>query len=456
MSIKDIANKYKRKEPVLSPPTSPGTNGHTNGKAKPKTDCTVYYDAPKRTFWARNDRGDWTEYPTTHIRLVLLSDGVSTQLKDGEIMSDFEHTLMQIRAANDVRWAGQLAGFQPGVYDICGQRILVTMGPKLIKAVKGDWPLLRNLMGELLGVNVEVLWGWLKSALRAMLAGPPFRPGQALAVAGPAGCGKSLLQGLITELFGGRAAKPYRYLSGETTFNGELLAAEHLAIEDEAASTDLRTRRHFGSQLKNLIANEVVSFHQKGSQAMSLTPFWRVSITLNDEAENLMVLPPLDESLKDKIILLKAFHASLPFDNDDLNGRREFRSKLSAELPAFLHWLGAWRIPTKMTDKRYGVRAYQDPDLLRELEELQPEFRLLELIDTLSVWEPGNSVWRGTASELRRELEDKDKRGEVSRLLSYNTAAGVYLGRLAKHLPKRVNKKKDSENRYIWEIHRQI
>jgi hypothetical protein len=455
MSLDKHLNKFSKKTPGEQKPSVPITNPGTNGKPKKQADCTVYYDAPKRTFWARNDRGEWTEYPTTHIRLVLLSDGVSNQLKEGDVMSDFEMMLMQIRSCHDVRWAGQLAGFQPGVYDVCKKRILVTTGPTLIQPKKGDWPLLREFMGQLLGINVEVLWGWLKCGLRSMKAGPPFRPGQALAIAGPAGCGKSLMQGLITEIFGGRSAKPYRYLSGETTFNGELVSAEHLAIEDEAASTDLRTRRYFGSQLKNLIANEVVSFHQKGCEAMSVTPFWRVSITLNDEAENLMVLPPLDESLKDKIILLRAWHATMPFDNDDLKGRSEFRAKLSAELPGFLHWLSIWKIPTKMQDKRFGIRAFQDPELLGELENLQPEFRLLELIDTLAIWEPGNSVWRGTATELRRELEDKDKRGEVSRLLSYNTACGVYLGRIAKQMPKRVNKKKDAENRYIWEIHRQ-
>lgn len=453
MSVDRIAHKIASKEKKLSSSPATTTNGHTNSHAKKKTDCTIYYEAPKRTFWNRNDRGEWTEYPTTHIRLVLLSGGISNSLKEGEVMSDFDLHLMNIRQTNDVRWAGQIAGFAPGVYEMCGKRVLVTMGPVLIKPHKGEWPTLKTFMGELLGEKVEILWGWIKTGLRSMQAGPPFRPSPALAIAGAAGCGKSLLQNLITEIFGGRSAKPYRYLSGETTFNGELVGAEHLAIEDEAASTDLRTRRQFGAQLKGLIANEVVSFHQKGCQAMSVTPFWRVSITLNDEAENLMVLPPIDESLRDKIILLRAWHATMPFDNDNLTARRDFRKQLSTELPHFLHWLSSWRMPAKMVDTRYGVRAYQDIELLRELEELQPEFRLLELIDTLSPWAAGSKVWRGTAAELRRQLEDKDRRGEVGRLLSYNTACGVYLGRLAKHLPKRVSKKRDDQNRHLWEIH---
>jgi hypothetical protein len=441
------------------------TNGKNGAHPKPAASKptngehplpTIYYDAPKRAFWSLNQRREWIEYPGQHIRLILLDAGVTDRITKGENMTEVERLFMQIRQANDVQWAGALAGFQPGVYDVCGTRVLVTSGPRVLKAARGKWDTLRTFLHQLLGDQVEHLYGWLKSALRSLHAGRPWRPGQALAIAGPAGCGKSLLQSLFTELLGGRVAKPYRYLIGDTAFNGELLAAEHLAIEDEAASTDLRTRRHFGSQLKNLIANEVISFHQKGRQAMSFTPFWRVTITLNDEPENLMVLPPLDESLKDKIMLVRAFATNLPFGTDNLAERAKFRASLSSELPAFLHFLHGWRIPPRMTDKRYGVKAYHNADLMRDLEQLQPEFRLLELIDTLHIWAIDATSWKGTATELRRELMDKDKRNEVDRLLSYNTAAGTYLGRLAKHLPHRVSKERGENNLTLWTITRQV
>lgn len=454
MSVQDIAARAAAKAKTN------GSNGShpkpMNGKpnGKPNGLAMIYYDAPKRAFWAQNQREEWIEYPGTHVRLILMEAGVSPKLPDGEVMSEVEKQFLFIRHANDVQWAGALAGFQPGVYDVCGTRILVTSGPRVVKAARGTWPTLKRFVEQLLGDQVEHFYGWLKSAMRALHAGRPWRPGQALALAGPAGCGKSLLQGIITELFGGRVAKPYRYLIGDTAFNGELLAAEHLAIEDEAASTDLRTRRHFGAQLKGLIANEVISFHQKGRQAMSFTPFWRVSITLNDEAENLMVLPPLDESIRDKIMLLKARATELPFGTDNLSERAQFRATLTAELPAFLHYLHGWRIPTRLQCKRYGIKAFHNEDLMRELQLLQPEFRLLDLLDNLYIWGIDSTTWRGTATELQRQLRDKDKRGDVDRLLSFNTAAGVYLGRLAKSMPTRVVKLPADSKSQIWEIHR--
>ena len=106
-------------------------------------------------------------------------------------------------------------------------------------------------------------------------------------------------------MLGGRAAKPTEYMSGRTPFNADLFAAEHLMIEDEYGSTDLRTRREFGARIKDITVNDVQSCHAKNRwQAISLRPFWRLSISLNDEPENLMVLPPVDESLSDKLMLL--------------------------------------------------------------------------------------------------------------------------------------------------------
>lgn len=454
MSIAEVAAKAAasaKKNGTNGAHPKPANGKATNGKhALP----TIYYDAPKNKFYALNSRDELTQYPGTHVRLTLMQAGFSTNLVPGEIMSPVEQALLRIRVENDVTWAGGLAGHAPGVYEVCGTRILVTTGPRLLRAARGDWGTIKDLISQLLKDQAEHLYGWLKSGLRALHAGPPWRPGQALAIAGPSGCGKSLLQGLFTELFGNRVAKPFRYLCGETSFNGELLAAEHLAIEDEAASVDLRTRRHFGSQLKGLIANQVISFHPKGGQAMSLTPFWRVSITLNDEPENLMVLPPLDESLKDKITLLQAFPTNLPFGMDNLTERAQYRDKLTAELPAFLHFLHGWKIPQRLQDKRYGVKAYQNKDLVQELEQLQPEFRLLELIDSLHIWTIEGAPWEGTARELERQLRSKDTLHEVERLLSFNTAAGTYLGRLAKHMPNRVGKKRGDNNVTLWTINR--
>ena len=100
-------------------------------------------------------------------------------------------------------------------------------------------------------------------------------------------------------------ASPYQYMTGATLFNSEMFKAEHLVVEDNAASTDIRARRNFGSFVKTITVNECQPCFGKGRETLNLTPFWRLSISVNDEPENLMVLPPIDESIEDKLILLR-------------------------------------------------------------------------------------------------------------------------------------------------------
>src|SRR5258708_40122450 len=122
-------------------------------------------------------------------------------------------------------------------------------------------------------------------------------------------------------------------MAGLTHFNKDLFAAEHLMIEDEVASTAIKHRRHFATRIKDFTVNEVQSCHAKGRDAISLRPFWRLTISLNDEPENLLILPPIDESLEDKIMLLKVRNFRMPLPTVTLENREGLWNALIAELP---------------------------------------------------------------------------------------------------------------------------
>jgi hypothetical protein len=195
--------------------------------------------------------------------------------------------------------------------------------------------------------------GWIKVAIES-LYNSKSRVGQALVLAGPPDSGKSITQGLITLLLGGRAAKPHRYMSGLTPFNSELIGCEHLMIEDEEASTDIRARRNFGSKIKEICANTNQSCHAKFRSAITLTPFWRLSISVNSETENLMILPPIDEHLQDKFIILEAEKHKMPMPTVTNDQREAFINALRAELPHFLAFLFAWKIPENLNQADTG------------------------------------------------------------------------------------------------------
>jgi Domain of unknown function (DUF3854) len=280
---------------------------------------------------------------------------------------------------------------------------------------------------------------YLVNSANGLMIGRKFRVGQALTLAGPKDCGKSLLQDLFTVMFGGRAAKPHRYMSGTTPFNGELFGSEHLVMEDDEPSTDIRARRNFGTKIKEICANTVHSCHAKYRTALSLTPFWRISISVNDEPENLMILPPIDESLTDKLIILKAMRYPMPMPTVSDEERSQFMNALKAELPHFAYFLFNWRIPEPLISQRYGITHYQHAEILTALGTLAPETRLLELIDAELFGSVAAGSWRGTASELERKLtsDSSTVRREAGKLFSFPTACGTYLGRLQKMHPER-------------------
>src|SRR5262249_7604608 len=107
-------------------------------------------------------------------------------------------------------YAGGLAGYDKGILEYRGKRFLILDSPTVIEPRRGDWPLLQGFLEKLLDAEntdqISYFNGWMKIAQESLRAHVP-RPGQAVALIGEKECGKSLLQDLITELFGGRMAK---------------------------------------------------------------------------------------------------------------------------------------------------------------------------------------------------------------------------------------------------------
>ena len=336
----------------------------------------VYFDPGGKCYWVENSRGDWIGINESNLIRRLKAAGFSARRGDGQLISDADRKLIDIQTDCDVAYAGPLAGYFRGPHEVCGQRILVTASPHVIQPIEGAWPIIEKLLDNLLIDEVAdqrpYLFGWLKFSRESLQSGVS-RPGQALVLAGERECGKSLLQKIITEAVGGRVAKPYRYMTGGTDFNGELFAAEHLSIEDELSSRYVTKRRAFGARIKEFTVNEVQSFHPKHRQAMSLTPLWRLTISVNDEPENLLILPPIDESIADKLMLLRASKKPMPMSTKTATEKKVFWSTIMAEMPAFLDAVENFVVPADLKCERFGIRTFHHPLLLRCVDELSPE-----------------------------------------------------------------------------------
>jgi hypothetical protein len=442
---------------------------HTPKPASPKTGgsidsgvlegLSIYYDPERSCYWTKNNRDNWIKINGGDVQRYLAELGFDSSVPQGENVSETDRIINAIQRSMDVEYVASLAGYQKGMIERSGRRLLILDSPVFVTPQKGDWSTFAEFLLGLLGnVQLPYLYGWLKVALEALYGGK-FRPGQSLVLAGPKDCGKSLLQNLITILLGGRSAKPHQYMSGLTSFNGDLFAAEHLMIEDEEPATDIRSRRNFGTKLKEITANVTQRCHFKYRSAIPLEPLWRNTISLNDETENLMILPPWDDSIEDKMILLKATRGEMPMPTVTNEERALFWAKLVGELPAFVDFLFSWEIPQDLLSNRYGITHYQDPDLLASLRSLAPEYQLLELIDAEifkfvnPIGRPTNP-WEGKAAALEQRLtaDSSSVRYGSRKLLSFQAACGTYLGRLEKLYRDRVSSKRAHSGGQVWVI----
>src|SRR5260221_2547980 len=250
-------------------------------------------------------------------------------------------------------------------------------------------------------------------------------------------------------------ARPYLYMSGQTPFNGDLFGAEHLAIEDEQPYTDIKSRRNFGTKIKEVTAIDDRHSHKKFRDGVTLPVFWRLTISVNDETENLMILPPFDDSVSDKLIIFKVSKHPMSMDTATLEGRMKFRAALSAELPAYIHYLlHEWKIDPQLVSQRYGIIHFQNPDILLQLGELAPETRLLQLIDAEIFKNPQHGEWVGTSLALEQELTHQIStiRRQAQDLLDWQAACGTYLGRLKKLRRTRISSRKIHPGSRIWTI----
>jgi len=408
----------------------------------------VYYHGREASYWRNDDAGLWIKINETGARNFVADHGYSKKLEGGEANCEADECLMKIQGGQNVAYVGSLAGYDAGIYEMAGNLVLVTNGPKLIEPKTGEWPVLARLF-EGMFVDGELdqrpyFYAWLKTALSSF-RNHHWRASQLLALAGEAGSGKSLTQNLITELFGGRSRKPYLVMTGETTFNSQLFGGEHLILEDESASVDIRSRMHFASNIKSLLANRDQGCHAKHQEAVTLRPIWRMTLSLNDEPERLMVLPPLTSDVRDKIIVLKVNKNPMPMTTDTPELMECFWNTLVSELPAFMHFLENWTIPAEIADSRYGVRAFQHLEIVEKLDETTPENRLLEMIDgDIFPGRYNREPWTGTAAELSRRLQREGSNccDEARRMFNWGGACGSYLGRLedstAAHVRGRV------------------
>jgi hypothetical protein len=458
------SRSYMKPHETAADEPRPITDDALAEEAGAGTAPTYYYEAASRQFLVQNERGRWLPHDLRSVTRILKARGLSEKQKENGL-SEIDLMILGIQNRFDVHSYGPLCGRHPGIVEDNGVRYLVTEDMNLPEVREGDWSTLRALFTGLFytgetfevgNVQFQSFLRWMKSSVEALRAGREQQQ-QALVICGPSDCGKSLVQNLITLMLGGRGAKAHRYFLGHTQFNADLFEAEHLIIEDNYSSKRISDRQRLGALLKeHCVGVTTASFHRKGRDAFNIRPWWRISITANDDPEAMMILPPLDDHIADKVMLLRASRSVFPMPVRSSEERDAFMGKLRSEIPAFLHFLlHEMGEAEDFADSRYNVKTFHHPDLAAALNELSPEADLLSFIDTVFAGDlaikPSITL---TAATIEKRLREANSR-RTDKLLAFRNACGTYMGRLAVKYPARVVSKRTATDR-SWTIFKHI
>lgn len=413
----------------------------------------LYYHAERSKWYGPNSQAGFSHLTEGQARSLIAEHGFNRRNQDEQGNTKADRAMLWLIQRRAVAYAGPLAGYPAGSHEVEGVRLLATESPRLVEPRPGDWPTIRRLVETLYADpardQVPIFYFWAAEAFAAFwqrmtAPGPwPFRYCPALAMFGPRHCGKTaLIELVLTPLFGGRKADPMNYLR-DPKFNKDLFAASLLVLDDKGASANLAERRQRGEAIKDLIWKEEQRMEGKGQDALMLRPFWRLVIAGNDDDAGLQVCPALSPSLEDKLILLRANRAEgLPTTHDENSA---WVAAIRRELSAFAAFLLGWRPPAALTpDPRTRVANFWHPELVARLRDMQPEMRLLELIDGFGISGPDGGPWEGSASEFERAMLAKDTNRVLDRVFVTSQSAGRLLSELERVTPNRVEKKNHS------------
>ena len=198
---------------------------------------------------------------------------------------------------------------------------------------------------------------------------------------------------------------------------------EHWKIADQG-DTDEKGRRKLAESIKQGVANEQVLYHPKFGSRKLVSAYRRWTISCNDEPKYLKILPQMDDSLVDKLLILQAFEGGIPEEYRPREKWKEYREMIYSELPAFSHYLR--NRPLGDAGKgRFDVADYQAPEILRKMEETNPEHQPLNLMDMEFAGIEREDCVEGTAAQILALLGKESKLYQLYR--GSSKAFGRYL-----------------------------
>lgn len=237
--------------------------------------------------------------------------------------------------------------------------------------------------------------------------------GQALIIAGQAGVGKSFFaKSILGNLFG-KADNGKSYYIDNNRFTDTLAESPIHYIDDCLGSMSRQGFKGFTERLKAAVSLQTIRYEAKFGSAVNALPWHgRVVILSNLDPQSLSVIPSLEQTTEDKFMMLRFSDVQFNFSSNWAETQRW----VADELPHFARFLRMFDIPVQFRDVRYGVKAWQHPELRRASLEngttpviLEAIFDKIDQAKTTRDKDSDNEwAFQGTLNSLYRWLTSTD------------------------------------------------
>jgi hypothetical protein len=394
-------------------------NNNTYDQLDPEGELPeVYYEPSRSRWWLEDRKGKFQPYNRRAAETVMKQRGFTKNKEVDEVSPILDCAVTE----KCVDLVIAISGYAQGLHDINGIDILVPTEPDLIKPVEGEWETIKTILqGIQTKEQYEWLYWWLAVTVQGLYEGT-WVPAPVPAFIGGVNSCKSLLQALITRILGNRVARVVQAITGGTAFNADWAAATHLVVEDDFSENSHKVRQRIKEQIKAVAVNGQHRIHPKGKDALIVSPFWRMTLSCNPEPDSLAVLPPLDNSVRDKFSALWFNPIEMPLDSSTPAARSKAWDVYMSELPGMVfELLNAGSVPDHLRgDGRSFICAYYDEQAADAVGRLSDDGQTLS-----SITECLDLPWEGTAHELYNLMVDHD-------INTYRSSKGV--GRLLSRL----------------------
>ena len=373
-------------------------------------------------YWTNTlNGGSWKPLNQNNAQLHLKNARCSPRVPKGSFVSEVEKVLVYIQSNRYVTAAVPMLFRDETLVGYNGADYLNISNKKALAPGDNGNPanfpwiydfIVNGLDGDQDGIPArEFFIGWLRRFWMTSYQGDP-QPGQSVILAGEAHTGKTFFSKCVLGVAVGGSITAEDLLLQRTKFNRQ---AAHNALwrcDDAIAEGDVRTKQVLANSLKAMAANPTVLYQPKFVDTTELPFLGRVFLTCNTDPESLKILPYLDGTIKDKLMMFRMKEGYRPhfFGN---NGENEARAM--AELPFFLRWLMDYPVNPAVIDphsQRFEIASFHHKTLVAEANSEQPESLMAELIQAAMINLRGstekNQTLRLTTTELVRAIDNAE------------------------------------------------